>query len=313
MHDLTQIGAAWAEATSADLSGLVGKEIAISGPRISDGAPGRLLGSKGSVVHTACTSEGEERAELAFIAPLSAALALAAVQLGKEPDELKGAKLEGEVRDAHKGVMDLCVGILGRVLDEEASLPGVTLGAIDTIELPISEGVLPAPGGYRLARYDLVIEGGSKETIDLLIPAEQAASWFGPSSIAPQDEPEGANVALIDNTLVERDEIDELSEGLGREIVLIEVADIGSEVADELAECCALILGWELDGRAGLDVLEALRRDPLTAQLRIALASEAPTPAMVSAAMRWGAFTFLCKPYDADEIRERLLSPPAEE
>jgi DNA-binding NarL/FixJ family response regulator len=68
----------------------------------------------------------------------------------------------------------------------------------------------------------------------------------------------------------------------------------------------ALVVAWDLGGRPGLDVVETLARLPAAKGLRIAMAADAATRAMVSAALRAGATHFLSRPYDVDELRHLL-------
>lgn len=308
MHDLEKMAAVWGEAVSADLTGLLGKEVTVSCTAIAEGPRESVLDQRGSVVVSACSVEGDDHEDIYVASGVGAALAMAAAQLGKGAAELKGAELEGEVAEAHRGVMDVCVGILSRVFDEEASLPGLTLGDVAVVEMPPGDEAKPDAGEHRRARFEIVIDGGSAETIDWLVPAQQAATWFGPSPGAPVAEQNAWRIGLIDTGVKDRAETDALAEQLGSEVVTLELADLAPDHLDEIAECGALIVAWSLTGLSGLDVLDTIQRDSRLEGLRVALASEEPTEAMVSAALRWGAHTFLGKPYDPDEIRARLLA-----
>lgn len=313
MADLSEVGAEWAESAAADLSGLTGKEVSITGPTVTDAPLDRLLGQRGTIVHTRCSTQDDARAELCFTAPLRAACALVAVHLGRSPDDLEALEqgaFEGEVLTAYADVMDLCAGILGRVLAEEAELPGVQRGDSAALELPLGDTAPLAKGLYRCARFELCIEGFPKETIDILFPDALASSWFGPGSAPGEVEEESGPLAVVDIVPAERDEMDQLARELGRRVWTVDPAELGQETMEDLADCDAVILCWDLGGYGGLDVLEWLRRDDRTRELKVAVASAEPTRSMVIAALRWGAYTVIHKPLEPQEIQTRLLAEP---
>ena len=60
---------------------------------------------------------------------------------------------------------------------------------------------------------------------------------------------------------------------------------------------------WEVGGRAGLELLEVLQRDPDTSEVPLLMSSDALTRAMVWSALRAGARSFLMRPYEEEELR----------
>lgn len=91
---------------------------------------------------------------------------------------------------------------------------------------------------------------------------------------------------------------------LGCEAWVIDPEDL--DPALHLEADRAFVIPMSLGTQSGLDLVEALRRREHGADVAIAVADEQPTRRKVIAALRAGASTFLHRPYDADEVRERL-------
>lgn len=308
-HDLEKLGAAWATATAADLTGLFGIQVSISDPKLLHAPRGNLL-PKGDSICTRCEIAEEDGQTLGFVLPLRGAMLLAAAQDGKKPEDFasfESREFGEDVAEAYTGAMDLCAGILGRVLDEEAGLPAIQLGDTYAIDKSDCDEAL-ADGSYRCARFELEIEGFPKSRIDLLFGADLAKRWFGamePTG-AGADDDSTLRVAIVDPSPESRDAFEGIAQTLGAEVLSLDPIELGPDAYEELAEVRWVVLTWDLGGRSGLETLERLRTLEETSHLQFAIASSAPTRAMVDAALRWGARTILYQPWDAGEIRERL-------
>ena len=90
-------------------------------------------------------------------------------------------------------------------------------------------------------------------------------------------------------------------------MALSDTATAYASLVNVLSGCNGLVRVIPRDA-ANSYLLEKLQANETTTNLRIAIASDRPTRALVAAALRWGAYTVLFQPWDASEISERLLS-----
>lgn len=97
-----------------------------------------------------------------------------------------------------------------------------------------------------------------------------------------------------------------LAQGLGVRLRALHPAEIAEQPVQ--ATDLAVVVALELGLYSGLDAVEHLRRGGC--RCPIALASAAPTRALVRAARRAGATTVISQPYDLDELRQRLALAP---
>jgi len=313
-HDLEKLSGQWANAAASDLSGLFGTDVSISSPSIQHADRNTLLPKSGVVICSRCEVAEEERAPILVVLPLQSALVLSVAKEGKSPDEFaafESSAFEGAIAEAYTGAMDLCVGILGRVLDEEAGLPAIQLRESNVVELPANDDEI-ASEPYRCARFEFEVTGFPKGQLDILIGAGLATKWFGrveTTATAVSGESGELRIVLVDPSVESRDDFTEITEGLPAQIVCLDPSEVGDESIGELAEASWIILTWDLGGRSGLELLDKLRSDEATSHLKLAIASPAPTRSMVEAALRWGAQTLLYQPWESDEIQERLTEP----
>ena len=312
-HDLEKLGTEWAAASSQDLSGLFGIEVTISGPSLQHARRDELLPESDVIVTSRCEVAEEDGAGIWMVLPLRGAQVLATAQNGKQPEELaevEAREFDGDVADGYTGAIDVCAGILGRVLDEEAGLPAIQLGDTHATERADCDEAL-ASGSYRRMRFEFEAGGFPKETFDIFFEADLATRWFGQMGASPSATGEGEtldlHIAIVDPCEESREDFGNIAEGLGAQVMSFDPQELGPEAKEELAEVGWVVLAWDLGGRSGLDLLDALRRDKATAHLEFAIASPAPTRPIVEAALRWGARTVLFQPWEAEEIRERLL------
>jgi CheY-like chemotaxis protein len=125
--------------------------------------------------------------------------------------------------------------------------------------------------------------------------------------VAPEDAPPGA-IVFIDAAPPEAERGQEIESALGRTCHWMDPATLNADAMEDLAQAAAIVISFDLGNRCGLDLLESLQRDERTRGVRMAVGSAAPTRGSVAAALRAGARSFLCQPYDTDEITRRLFA-----
>ena len=134
-------------------------------------------------------------------------------------------------------------------------------------------------------------------SVDEATPASPAAS-----DAAPEAKPERLPLVVIDADAGERARVEGFADALGRPVHGIAPDSVLPSSLAEFARGAGVVVAWDLGGRSGLDLLDAIARVAGTARPRMALAAEGATRAMVVAAVRAGAQGFLSRPYDADEL-----------
>src|SRR5690606_29007738 len=96
-------------------------------------------------------------------------------------------------------------------------------------------------------------------------------------------------LVVIDPSPAQRERLLAASDALGVPLTLLEPQALAPGALAALAGARGVLVAWDLGVRAGLDVVEALARDPATASVPVALAVEAPTRVHVELALRAGA------------------------
>jgi hypothetical protein len=130
------------------------------------------------------------------------------------------------------------------------------------------------------------------------------------SAIASDDAPPGA-IVFIDAAPPEAERGQEIESALGRTCHWMDPGTLNADAMEDLARAAAIVIAFDLGNCCGLDLLEFLQRDERTRGVRMAIGSVAPTHGSVAAALRAGARTFLCQPYDTGEIERRLFAGAA--
>ncbi len=299
--DLAQVARDWAEAASADLEGLLGSSAALAPGALRVGARDALLPGSEVLVVAALRSKQDEAQRVYLVAARSLACALAAARLGQPVQDF-----EGEAHDAFVESADLCAGVLGRVLAEQAEGPALEHESSAVLpKAPPEDAPLPA-GDYRVQGFSLTLADAGAAELCVWFREPDAQAWFGPAPEGAAVGGERGPIAVIDPDLERREHAEDLSDALGRAVWTLDSAELGPHSLDELRETEAVIVAWDLGGVTALDLLDDLRRDARTADLRIALASAEPTREAVLTALRWGAVTVLHLPLDAGEVSRRL-------
>jgi two-component system chemotaxis response regulator CheY len=94
---------------------------------------------------------------------------------------------------------------------------------------------------------------------------------------------------------------------LGIEPVEAGGADAALEMLESGEEPAAVLLGWNLSGRDGIELLERLRSDVRWQSLPVLLVTGAEDLSRVSKALEAGVSEYLLQPLDSDSLLEKLL------
>jgi ActR/RegA family two-component response regulator len=132
----------------------------------------------------------------------------------------------------------------------------------------------------------------------------EEATPQAPAASAAESEPKPERLPLvvIDADAGERARVEGFADALGRPVHAIAPDSVLPSSLAEFARGAGVVVAWDLGGRSGLDLLDAIARVAGATRPRMALAAEGATRAMVVAAVRTGAQGFLSRPYDADEL-----------
>ena len=115
------------------------------------------------------------------------------------------------------------------------------------------------------------------------------------------------NVLVVMDPCDERAALATALAGLGVEPVEVEGADAAIEVLEAGDEPAAVLLGWNLSGRDGLELLERMRADVRWQSLPVLLVTGAEDLAQAERAIEAGASEYLLQPLDSDSLLEKLL------
>ncbi|HPG26561.1 MAG: response regulator transcription factor [Spirochaetaceae bacterium] len=113
-------------------------------------------------------------------------------------------------------------------------------------------------------------------------------------------------IVVVDADPASRNLAEDLEDEFDRQVIAIDSTDFDTESSEEILNSTLVIISWDLGIRSGADLLEELRCNPRLSGKTLLVALERPTRTIVRQAMLLGADGICCKPYDADEIRERL-------
>jgi DNA-binding LytR/AlgR family response regulator len=113
---------------------------------------------------------------------------------------------------------------------------------------------------------------------------------------------EHAALVVLDPDAGERARVEGFAAQLERPVQAIAPGTLDPAALDALVDAAAIVVAWDLGGRAGLDWVAALARMRRGESPRLAIAAPIATRPMVVAAQRAGATAFLSHPYESDEL-----------
>jgi len=138
--------------------------------------------------------------------------------------------------------------------------------------------------------------------------ADAAAPAPGAADPAPErPAPAPAPLVVIDPDAALAARLAAEAEALGRAVQPLAPGALPGALA-AAAAAAAVVVAWDCGACAGLDVAEAILGAADAPP--VALGAEAPTRPMVELAVRAGARGVVRRPYDAGELRRRLLDGP---
>lgn len=115
------------------------------------------------------------------------------------------------------------------------------------------------------------------------------------------------NILVVMDPCDERAALATALAGLGVEPVEVAGADAAIEVLESGDEPAAVLLGWNLSGRDGLELLERMRADVRWQSLPVLLVTGAEDLAHAERAIEAGASEYLLQPLDSESLLEKLL------
>lgn len=306
---LAEYGADLALTLAEELGKGVGKPVELRFVEVSARTAGSVADDDQPIVDQVLRVGGERPGFAHVVLPLPEALQLAGLARKLEGDALESARrgsLDAEARAGLEGVMRGVADAVQRVLGSRGCAE-LELQDLREVPEPASDATWLEAEGFLRARFRITVEGTSGSLLDLLLAdvSHEAAEAEATRS-----------VCFVEAGEAERRALAELARGLGFRPIGLEPAELLGEPDDRLLGAAALVIPFELAGSAGLDLVEALANDPRLADVPIVVAGERPTRERVWAALRSGARSFVTRPYDASELRRRILQArgePAEE
>ncbi|NNL67821.1 MAG: hypothetical protein HKP30_16350 [Myxococcales bacterium] len=257
----------------------------------------RLITSDEPIADLGCWLQAPgQGAEVHLLLPQADALRLAALQMGDDPESVDGA-LDAERCAGFRAVASCLIEGLGQAL--EAADEG-TLEVRDAREVPepATDPTWLIGDRFLVMRLALEIEG---------LPACEPKLLFPDADAAPPAELKPRRVCFLDDSETSEELLESLAADLDCQVEARAPSALACEEGlVDLAEFSAIVVPWDVDGRSGIELVEALRRDPRTESLALVMASESPSRARVAAALAAGADSFALRPYSADELRMRL-------
>jgi len=256
------------------------------------------------VLHVRCGSQDATGPALHALLPLPDALALGALRAGEEPGPAREQPFEGARAEGFGEVAKLIVAVLSRLLEEEHGSAPIALQEALPVLKPSSEPTWLTAGAWWRLQMGLAVKDLPEGQLTLLLPC--GSSEAGDAADVEEEGDDGLPLLVLEPSEELRSALEEMSEPLGREITALAPGELNLQEPEEIQEAHAVVVSWDLAGRSGLELVEHLARDERTARVPILMAAENPTRAMVRASLRAGACSFVCKPYEVEELRARV-------
>ena len=299
-EEIEAAAAGFAEAYGPVVTGLLGVDVSLTPTGVSEVAAKEAAGGSDPILSVACRDEGEGVTCMRAVVSRETAAKLGGRQLARTPEEIEAAAaapLDEEMRGAFKAMVE------GALEPLAAAFPDLGIDAAevqDALEVaePDQDTSWLDPGGVVRVAFELNCED-ERFGFSLLLPGEEGAEGLGPKGLT-----------FLEADPVRCELLDALGEELPCDVDVVEpdVFMREREGDEDGFEPTTLVLPWKLGGRSGLEWLEGMRSDERFAGCRFVMASEEPTRGQVMAALRAGAESFLCIPYEKSEIVKRLLN-----
>jgi len=302
---ITEYGAELALACGEELGKCLGKAVEVAFVDVSALPAASVADDDEPIVDQLLRTNGEPPAFAHAVLRLPNALALAGIARKLEGDALESAQrgnFDAEARTALQTVLRGVADAIQRVLGTQGFAAVEVQDAREVPEPSSDPSWLDAEGFLR-ARFRMSVEGASEAQLDLL---------FADASNEAVEAAAVRSVCFVEVAEAERRALPELARGLGFRPVGLEPAELRGEPDERLLGAAALVIPFDLAGSAGLELVEALAGDPRLAAVPIVVACERPTREQVWAALRAGARSFVVRPYDAGELRQRILAARGE-
>jgi DNA-binding response OmpR family regulator len=125
----------------------------------------------------------------------------------------------------------------------------------------------------------------------------------------PESDPteQQSAIIVIDGDPLSRNAAEDLEDDLDRQVIAMDSSDFDLDGSEEILEAGAFIVAWDLAIRSGADLIESLRQDERLADRPILVASDRVDRGLVRAALSVGADGVCRHPYEAEEVRARLM------
>ena len=117
---------------------------------------------------------------------------------------------------------------------------------------------------------------------------------------------EASSIVVVDPDPASRNASEDLEDDLERQIIAMDSIEFDIDVSEDIQEAGVYIISWDLGVRCGADLLEEVRRSPLLEGKTVLVASSQPTEGLVRSAIALGADGVCMKPYDPEEIANRV-------
>ncbi len=124
----------------------------------------------------------------------------------------------------------------------------------------------------------------------------------------PAEPEQQSAIIVIDGDPLSRNAAEDLEDDLDRQVIAMDSTDFDLDGSEEILEAGAFIIAWDLAIRSGADLIESLRQDERLAGRPILVASSRVDRGLVRAALAVGADGVCRLPYEADEVRARLMA-----
>gem|GEM_PF-2993841 len=297
--DLRTLGGRLSTAVAKDLGALLSVEVQPGKVRADAVETPQVLEEDAPVVHLLGRSGEDGPVGVHLLVSRPDAAMLGALKLEQDPAAAREGELSSELQEAYGEVGRLLAALLSRLLESDHGFAPVQVQDCREVPTPLSDDSWLEAGAYWRLRLALELAELPALRLDVLLPRSEDASLEVESG-------EELPVLYVDAATDARDQAEDLGEAIGREVQALAPADLSPEDPGPVAEAGAVVVAYDLGGRSGIEFVEHWAQDARTAAVPVLVAAEQPTREMVMAALRAGARSFLMKPLEADELRQRL-------